>query len=55
MTSLIVFYDEMTSSVDKGRGVDMVYPDFSEAFNTVNHKILKGKLMEYRPDKQTMR
>ncbi|KAK4824952.1 hypothetical protein QYF61_021640 [Mycteria americana] len=50
-----IFYDETTSSVDKGRGVDIIYPDFSEAFNTVNYKIIKGKLIEYRPDKWTMR
>ena len=40
MTSLITFYDEMTASVAKGRAVDIIYPDFSEAFDTVSHNIL---------------
>lgn len=33
--------------------VDIVYFDFSKAFDTVPHKILAEKLMKYGLDKQT--
>ena len=32
-TNLIAFYDDMTGWVDEGRAVDLVYLDFSKAFN----------------------
>jgi len=37
------------------RAVDVVYLDFSEAFDTVSHKILTEKLMKCGPDEQTVR
>ncbi|KAK4806870.1 hypothetical protein QYF61_012591 [Mycteria americana] len=40
LTSLITFYNKIMSSVDMGRAVDVVYLDFSKAFNTVSHSLL---------------
>ncbi|KAK4818824.1 hypothetical protein QYF61_019861 [Mycteria americana] len=36
------------SSQDEGRAVDIVYFDFSKAFDTMSHNILIDKLMKYR-------
>ena len=37
--------------VDEGRAVDVVYLNFSEAFDTVSHSLLLEKLMRYGLDK----
>ncbi|CAM5076900.1 unnamed protein product, partial [Eretmochelys imbricata] len=54
LTNLIVFYNEITGSVDEGKAVDM-FLDFSKAFDTVSHSILASKLKKYGLDEWTIR
>ena len=39
LTNLISFYDQVTHLVDAGEAVDVVFLDFSKAFDTVSHSI----------------
>ncbi|KAK4827963.1 hypothetical protein QYF61_022665 [Mycteria americana] len=49
------FYNEVTSLVDEGRAVDVVYLDFRKSFDTVSHNIFADKLTKYGQSKWTAR
>jgi len=54
LTNLISFYDQVTLLVDEGKAVDVIYLDFSKAFDTVPQSILLEKLAGYTLDGRTL-
>ena len=50
----LIFYDWVTSLVDEGKAADVVYLDFSKAFDTVSHRLLLGKLAARGLDRYTL-
>ena len=47
LTNLLETFEEVTRMMDEGGGVDIIYLDYSKAFNSVPHKRLLSKLKSY--------
>jgi len=54
LTNLIAFYDQVTHLVEEGKAVDVIYLDFSKAFDTAPHSILLEKLAAHGLDGCTL-
>ena len=52
---MIAFYEDIAGGIDDGKAVDVVYLDFSKAFDTVSHIILTAKLRKCGLDDQVVR
>uniref|UniRef100_A0A8C3D114 Reverse transcriptase domain-containing protein n=1 Tax=Cairina moschata TaxID=8855 RepID=A0A8C3D114_CAIMO len=51
----LISYEKVTCLVDEGKSVDVVYFDFSKAFDAVSHNILLKKLSAHGLDSRTLR
>jgi len=54
LVNLISFYDKLVHLVVEGKVVDIVYLDFSKAFDTISYSILLEKLAAYELDGFTL-
>ena len=54
-TNLISFFDRVTSPMDKGNAVDIIFLDFSKAFGKVPHDILISKVNRCGLDRPSVR
>lgn len=55
LTNLIPSYEEIVRWVDNIKAVDVVYLDFSKAYDTVSHSILAAKLRKCGLNDQVVR
>jgi len=55
LINLICCFDQVTHLVDEGKAVDIIYLDFSKAFDTVPHSVLLEKLAACGLDGCTLR
>ena len=55
MKNMITFCDGMTSWLDEGRAVDVVYLEISKVFYIISHNILLRKLRKCGLDERTVR
>ncbi|KAL4152733.1 hypothetical protein QTP88_000566 [Uroleucon formosanum] len=46
-TNLLCFYNFLVNSMESGIQTDVIYTDFSKAFDSVNHSVLIAKLKAY--------
>lgn len=55
LTNLLESLEKWTDCIDEGSGVDIIYLDFSKAFDTVPHERLIGKLLDAGLDERVTR
>ena len=47
LTNLLETFEDIARILDEGDGVDMIYLDYSKAFDSVSHRQLIAKLQAY--------